>query len=326
MFLKNKRGQTKQSTARAYEYPTKHFIQFLEDHGIENTHDIDGYIIERWKSARQDEVAPATYKTSVKRIKTFIHYCERSQLVASGTFDAIEVPRISREDSTSNKTLNYDVATRVLGHLETYEYASRRHTILSVLWNTGCRVSEVIALDTEDVSPSPDGEHYVIDFIDRQSSGTALKNGTQGERRVTISRDLHELIQDYKDVHREVVVDDYGREPLFTTPTQRISRQRIYKNLTAITRPCVYSGRCPHEREIDDCKAAQKKKQAFSCPSAKSTHPVRRGSITHHLNSGWPKQDVSDRCDVSLDVLEKHYNEQTKEDERKQRLQYVENL
>lgn len=55
-------------------------------------------------------------------------------------------------------------------------------------------------------------------------------------------------------------------------------------------------------------------------------HPIRRGSITHHLNSEWPKDKVSDRCDVSIETLEKHYNEQTKEDERETRMKYVDRL
>lgn len=55
-------------------------------------------------------------------------------------------------------------------------------------------------------------------------------------------------------------------------------------------------------------------------------HPIRRGSITYHLNQGWPKEKVSERCDVSLEVLDKHYNEQTKEDERQARRKFVDRL
>ena len=52
-------------------------------------------------------------------------------------------------------------------------------------------------------------------------------------------------------------------------------------------------------------------------------HLIRRGSITNHLNQGWPKEKVSERCDVSVSVLEKHYNEQSKEDERETRRKFV---
>lgn len=324
MFLKTKRGEVKESAARAYEYPTKNFVEYLERHSVENMSDVDGYLIEQWKHTRQGEVAPATYRDNVKKVKTFIGFCERSSLISYGTFDAIDVPTIRASEEASHEKVSHTEAVNIQDYLETYEYASRRHAIFNFLWETGCRVSGLMAVDVSDIGVE-NGLPYV-DFINRPASGTGLKNDKNGERRVTITEDLYELLQDYKAIHRPDTTDEYGRDPLFCTENQRASRQRIYRNLTALTRPCVYTNNCPHGREIAECEAGRAKKKAYACPSAKSMHPVRRGSITHHLNRGWPKQKVSERCDVSLSVLEKHYNEQTKEDERQQRSKYVENL
>jgi len=325
MFLKNKRGEAKKSTARAYEYPTKHFVSFIEREGIDSMRDVDGYLIEQWKNKRQDEVAPVTYQGNVKKIKTFIGFCERSNFITHGTFDAIDVPSIKTSDKSSDEQVDSAEAERLLDYLDTYEYATRQHVLFSVLWQTGCRISGAIGLDVDDVSVVNTDE-YVIDYSNRPESGTPLKNDDGGERRVTITKELCALIEDYRQAHRHDVIDDYGREPLFTTESRRLTRQRAYKNFTALTRPCVYTDTCPHARDTDECEAARLKKKAFGCPSSKSLHPIRRGSITHHLNSGWPKQKVSERCDVSLDVLETHYNKQTKEDERQQRKKYVEQL
>lgn len=140
--------------------------------------------------------------------------------------------------------------------------------------------------------------------------GTALKNGEGSERNVTSSEGLIDVLNDYIEGRRSDVLDEFGREPLFTTPSQRVDRGHVYKNITGYTRPCVCANVCPHDCEIDSCEPAQKKKKrAFGCPASRSTHPVRRGSITHHLNCGWPKEKVSERCDVSVATLEKHYNE-----------------
>jgi hypothetical protein len=109
---------------------------------------------------------------------------------------------------------------------------------------------------------------------------------------------------------------------MFTTGHGRLARQRAYKNLVPVTRPCVLSGNCPHERIIDQCEAAQYSGKAPSCPSSVSLHPIRRGSITYHINRGWPKEKLSERVDVSVGVLDKHYDARTEEQERQGRKEY----
>jgi len=50
------------------------------------------------------------------------------------------------------------------------------------------------------------------------------------------------------------------------------------------------------------------------CPSSVSPHAIRRGAITHHLNSDVPETAVGDRANVSLNVLENHYDQRSKRD------------
>lgn len=84
-----------------------------------------------------------------------------------------------------------------------------------------------MSIDLEDVK-AINGDEYVIDFVNRPETGTPLKNDTKSERHVTITDDLYGLIEDYKAAHRPDVIDEYGREPLFCTAHQRITRQRAY--------------------------------------------------------------------------------------------------
>jgi hypothetical protein len=88
----------------------------------------------------------------------------------------------------------------------------------------------------------------------------------------------------------------------------------------------VTSPVCPHDREIEDCEAAQMKKNAPSCPSSVSLHPIRRGSITYHIDRGWPKEKLSERVDVSVEVLNKHYDARKKEQERQGRKEFLDLL
>lgn len=196
------------------------------------------------------------------------------------------------------------------------------HALLAFLWHTGCRISGATAIDLEDDRPA--SNH--VKFRNRPKEETPLKNDRKSERNLTLSSEVIEVVSDYVQARRSEITDSHGRQPLFTTPNQRLHRNWAYKNTTALARPCKPSGECPHNREIEECEAAQKKESAPQCPSSSSLHPIRRGSITYHLNSGWPVEEVSSRCDVGVDVLEKHYDARTHEDKREGRSDHVGNL
>jgi integrase len=240
-------------------------------------------------------------------------------------YEKLEVPNVPDNEARSHEMLDLTQAEATLRYLKTYEYATRRHAMFYTLWHTGCRVSGAMALDVSDVAK--ESGDYIIKFRNRRSTGTGLKNGDNGERNVSITESLWDVLQDYLEgPHRDQVEDEYGREPLFTTPGGRISRQSAYKDYTAITRPCVTTNSCPHNRVIDECEAAQRKKQAMKCPSSLSLHPIRRGAITYQINRGWPKEKLSERTDVSVEVLEKHYDARTQEEQREGRKQHLDLL
>lgn len=322
-FLSHKRGNVKKSTFRTYKFPTRHFIEFCEKHGVDTIGEIGGYIIESWKDDRKDNVKQITLHNNAKTLRVFIRWCETAELIEWGTADRMDIPEVSREQAVSDDSLPLSQAEDVLRYLNTYEYASRQHALFKTMWHTGCRISGAISLDIEDFDHS-DGP--ILKFRNRKSQGTPLKNGSQSERNVTINDDLRGVLQDYIGGKRADVTDAFDREPLFCTHTQRVERQRAYKNFTALTRPCFTGEVCPHDREIDYCDAAQKKKKAFGCPSSVSLHPIRRGSITYHIDRGWPKEKLSERVDVSVEVLNKHYDARSKEQERQGRKEFLDLL
>lgn len=323
-FLKSKKGEVKQSSYRAYRFPTKHFIEFCERNGIETVGEIGGYVIESWKSVREaEDIAQITFHNDVKKVRVFIRWCESAELIEYGTADRMDIPQVSREQAVSDDRLPTAQAEDTLEHLETYEYGSRLHALFKTMWHTGCRISGAMSLDIDDYNHY-EGSH--LKFRNRPSTGTPLKNGNHSERNVTIEDDLDRVLRDYIEGKRPNVTDEFDREPIFCTHAQRLTRARAYKDVTAITRPCVLRDVCPHDREINDCDAARVKKQAAGCPSSVSLHPVRRGSITYHINQGWPKEKLSERVDVSVEVLSKHYDARTKEKEREGRAEYLDLL
>ena len=153
--------------------------------------------------------------------------------------------------------------------------------------------------------------------------GTPLKNGRDGERIVNLSDQLRDFVVDYVDHNRGDATDKFDRQPLFSTSGGRPSTATICRDFYKMTRPCTYSNDCPHDREIGNCDAA-KNANAADCPSRFSTHPLRKWAIMDQLDSGVPKELLSDRVDVSVPVLDKHYDQRTEERKSRRRREVLE--
>lgn len=321
-FLNTKRQNQKSSTARAYEYPTKHFVEYCENHGVQAIGEVDSYLLESWVGQRESEdVRQITVHQNVKLVRVFIKWCQNAGLVEPGLYDRIRVPKVTEEESVSRETVPAYTAEAILEYLSTYEYASRQHAMFKLMWTTAARASGIISLDLDDWGRDRDGDP-VLEFVNRRAKGTALKNGRKSERRIFLNEEVNGVLEDYVAGRREDVTDEYGRRPLFTTPKGRLTRQRAYKDIVAFSRPCVYDSDCPEGREVATCEYAQQKKKAMSCPVNTSLHPVRRGSITDHINRGLDKELISERVDVSVEVLEKHYDARTKQEALERRKKY----
>lgn len=320
-FLQHKQETQKESTARAYKYPTRSFVEFIELRGVHATGEITKGHVANWIDDRREEVKPITAKNNAKHLRVFLKWMGQRELVEWNIHERMEIPTVPEGGDVNHNILRTERAQKTLDYLETFEYGSVYHALFYTMWHTGCRISGAIALDLDDFEQRHGDS--VLRFRNRQSTGTPLKNRKKGERNVSISDPLAQVLQDYVASRRLRKKDDYGRDPLFTVPGGRLTRQRAYKNIVAVTRPCVYDKKCPHDREIEDCEAAQRKPKAPSCPSSVSLHPVRKGAITHHINEGWPKEVLSERVDVSVDVLEKHYDFRKNERKRENRRQYL---
>lgn len=55
-------------------------------------------------------------------------------------------------------------------------------------------------------------------------------------------------------------------------------------------------------------------------------HAIRRGSITHSLNNDTPDKVVSDRANVSPEVIEQHYDRRSEREKMQQRREHLDGL
>jgi len=326
MYLDARKGEVSESTLDGYHYRLKHFIRWCEDvEKIDNMNDLSGRDLQRFKTWRRDDgdLKPITLEGNLDALRVFLRWCGTIDAVDPELHEKLEVlmPSLDKEDEQSNSLLEPSDAIAVLDHLRTFEWASRSHVLVGVMWHTGIRLGSVHALDRGDY----DGDAERLELHHRPESGTPLKNGDEGERMVALDADVCRAIEDYIDTHRYDVVDDHRREPLFTSRHGRMDRSSIRDAVYMVTRPCYYGGECPEGRDPDDCEAAEYLHYS-KCPVNVSPHDIRRGSITHHLSEDVPEKVVSDRMNVGQEVLDKHYDKRSEEVKVEQRRSYLEGV
>lgn len=319
MYLDERRHEVSDATIQSHGYRLKQFVQWCEQDGIDNLNDLSGRDVHRFRVKRrnEDELATPTMKGQLATLRVFLRFCTTIDAVRPGLDEKIILPTITDENAR-DELLEPERARKVLEFLETYHFASLEHALLEVLWHTGLRIGAAIGLDAEDY----DADQQYLDLVHRSDEGTSLKNGQTSERLVALSDRVCRVLDDWLSVNHPGIVDDYGRRPLFATRGSRLSRNRGRTIAYQYTRPCIYEDNCPHDRDIDTCEA-RPTDQAHACPSALSPHPFRRDAITYHLQEDTPEQVVSDRMDVGMNVLDRHYDQRSEREKLRQRRQYL---
>lgn len=329
IYLEDRRDNLVESTVQDYRRSLEFFIEFCDLEGIDNLNVLTGRSIREYRSWRRAEsshktLSPKTMRDEMYLMRNFLQFLEDVEGVETGLADKVQTPDLSYEDGVREGHLSKDRANEIIQHLEEYEYATAEHVIWLLLGALGCRRGGVHSLDLEDVHT--DRSELFIEFHHRPEGGTTLKNKKAGEREVNISEEVAEVIDDYIEHNRIEVTDDHGREPLITTTHGRIAKSTISKYIYKWTRPCEIGKDCPHDRDPDECEDAQTIDSASNCPSSQPTHNVRKGYLTAERSNNIPIEMLADRCDVSPEVIKKHYDQRDKTDRRELRQEIYEEV
>lgn len=313
-----------ESTVQTRKYQLRHFVRWCDEEGINNMNNVDGRNLMKYRKWRREDgdLNNVTLRSQMSNVRHFIDFCGRIDAVPSNLHEKVLLPSLDKYENRRDESLDAERANAILDFLEKFEYASRDHVVFLILWKTGMRTGGLRALDVDDYYP----RKGALEIVHRPESGTPLKNKEAGERMVALSEEECEAIDDYLEHKRKDVTDEHGREPLITTKNGRIGKVTIRRTAYRLTRPCIYSGVCPHEEVPEECEARRNYDKASQCPDAVSAHPVRRGSITHHLDEDVPKTAVSDRMDVSPDVIDAHYDAASKEGKMERRRQHLDEV
>jgi integrase len=298
----------------------KLFVEWCEEIGIETVGDFRPLDIDEYHDIRADGIAPVTLEGEMATLREFLRYLEGLGAVEDGLSEAVHVPDLDASQRSSNVKLATPEAMEMLGYFRETPAVrgTREHAFLEVLWFSGARQGGIRGLDLRDVYRD---ESFVW-FKHRPSEGTGLKNNLEGERPVGLPPIVMDVLGEYIENHRVDVQDEYGRAPLFTTRVGRPAGDSVRKWCYLATLPCRHSP-CPHGKERPTCEWPTYAK-ASKCPSTRSPHQVRTGSITYQLNIGFPPEVVANRVNASIQTIRDHYDKADKQERRRRQRRRME--
>lgn len=330
LYLEGRRDELSDATVEAHDYRLRAFVAWCVENDVDDLRQLDGRDLYRYRIWRRDggysdqELRTVTLRGDMQTVRVFLRFCGSIGAVPEELHERVAVPMATGED-VSESTLQPDRAVAILEYLDRYEYASRRHVVLLLLWHTGCRTGELRALDVDDVDlhgDRPEGQGPALKFAHRPGTGTPLKNRQRGERWNAIAPSVAAALEDWMADQRPRVVDEHGREPLVTTDQGRIARSTVRDTLYRVTRPCWRGAGCPHGKDPDTCEWTSYARMS-RCPSSRSPHDVRSGRATAYRLDDVPRAIVGDRLDMSDEMLEKHYDRRSARRRAEQRRGYL---
>lgn len=328
-YLEERAEDASYETHQTIKSALRRFIEWTNCEGIDYIYEVGGFELTKLKTwcKNNTEQNIVSLNCTLCSVRRFFVFCVRIEAADPSVPNKVPIPNVPGDED-----VNYDKPTdeeveKITQFLSTNEPTSRRRVEFVMMKEIGLRVGELRAIDKCDVMLD---EQYIKlrhrPEREYDKKGTPLKNKKDGERQINISEDLAEIISNYlANPKRPDVEDEFGRKPLLTTKDGRPATETIRRDLYKLTRPCKYSGDCPEGRNIESCEATYST-HASKCPLNYSPHPMRRWAIENQIERGVSKELLVDRVDVSVPVLNKHYDTRSEERRREQRLRALEKI
>lgn len=302
-YFAERAPELSESSLTNHRYLLKQFSEWGEPRrDVDKIEDIEPLTVSRFRRHRSESINSNTMYNQLSVLRLFLRFCNRMGWVDESVPQSVSMP--NRAGCARSTTIDPDRVGAILDGLETYEYASLDHVLLSLVWTCSLRIGALRALDVQDVRL---GEQW-MELAHRPETGTPLKNKEQSEREVNLHGWVCDVLRAWIDDRRPDVVDDNGRSPLVASQYGRMThspvRTRIYK-LTA----------CGGVSTGCECDVSDPSK----CDESVSPHAIRRSSITAWLDNGTEPELLSSRVDSSTETLEKHYDVRSESDKRELR-------
>ena len=316
-FLAYRQPSVRESTFNNTKTRLLHFVSWCIEKEVNNLNTLTGRSIHSFVRWRQEQMKPIALQKQLSTIRAFLRWAADIDTVEPGLAEKVHAPSLPDGAEARDVALRAERAEPIISHLDQFEHGSRLHATMVFIRRAGIRRGTLRSFDLEDLRP----DEHAIAVRHRPETDTPLKNGKAVERWLYLGPIVYKVVEDYVSYNRLAVIDDFDREPLLTTKYGRPHGTTIQGWVYRATQPCHY-GECPHDRDPRECEALGADGVPSKCPSSVGPHAVRRGAITHFLNEGIPPEVVSERTDVSLEVLYRHYNARSQMEQMSVRREY----
>ena len=209
LYLADKENELSEASLKGHKYRLGHFVRWCDEKEIENLNTLTGRQLHRYRLWRREDgdLNKVSEKTQMDTLRVFIRWLESIDGVEQDLSQKVLSPSITPDENSRDVMLDSDSASKVLAHLEKYEYASIQHVAIALMWHTMMRVGGVHALDVDDYDP----DDQCVKVRHRPEKGTPIKNQGKGERMVALSDQLCDVLDDWIAEKRPSVTDEHGR-------------------------------------------------------------------------------------------------------------------
>lgn len=316
-FLNARKPESTSQSIESYWTRLKPWIQWCQAQRIEHVGELSGWDFDEYKNARSgDGIATITLYGEFHTLRQLTKYLVSVDAVDSDLPEKVGemIPVVpDGEDSNDVMLEPADALAQLRHYRSSPQRASLLHTFLEIAWFTGARRAGIQGLDVQDF----DYDDCILDFRHRPETETTLKKGSKGERPVAIPQRVADIIQEYIEENRWDRHDEHGRQPLLTSMQGRPTETTITVWGYKATFPCIRTS-CPHGKEPETCDFKCHSK-ASKCPSTRSPHRIRTGSITWQHDIGFPPEVVAERVNSSPETIKKHYDKASRREKLERR-------
>lgn len=300
-------------TIRSNKKDLAPFLAWCREAELSSLSDLDRWSIEQYQAwVISKDWAPITIKNRLQTLSQFLRFWGTKGAFNGYLHPVIDTPNLDRSQEVNTEKWDKTDALPQIKHLRNSakRYGTIEHAIIELAWFTGRRAQAIAGLDMADYVRDPgrddEAEGPYVQFRHRPDENTRLKNKGDSEDPVELPESVCDVLDHYIVRERWDKRDENGRKPLLTTRQGRASISKIRGATYQITQPCLRM-RCPHGEEQDACQYRMRD-HASKCPSSRSPHRIRTGSIQWQLDRGVPPADVSDRVDADEDTIRRHYD------------------
>lgn len=148
-YLEFERGASPY-TVRNYGTEIAAFTAYVQEQGIDHWSDVTPHLLEQWLGElAMQGIAPASISRRVYEVRAFFNFLEKRQRIEHNPMTAVRGPKVPRR---LPRHLTVDEVFALLraadGHTP---YALRDRAILELLYGSGVRLGELVALNVEDL-------------------------------------------------------------------------------------------------------------------------------------------------------------------------------